>query len=186
MIAPEQQHHLRLMQARYTEICPPLYKETDLNHPGINYSATKQVLGWKYSAGCRGMILQGDTGRGKTRSVWMLIKRLLCEEAIPVRSITDPSFSREYSMRLANGTAGEWIEKLSRCCVLFIDDVGKASVTARYKEQLYDILETRMARQRPVIVTTQFHSPELIKHFGENDSRAIIRRITETCDVIHF
>lgn len=171
----------------FHEICPEIYKHSDLSHHGMPpQRIIDQVLAWKFSKGCKGLVLQGNTGKCKTRLAWHLIRRTMTTEGNRVRAITDPSFSREYSRRLGNGTADEWMENLTRAPILFIDDFGKAAVTPRYKEQFYDVLETRTNMARPLIITTQLNRDSIVHRFGDEDGKAVVRRILDFADLVNF
>lgn len=173
------------LRNRYLEICPPLYRNTNGEFKGVNQDSLKKVQLFDPKSN-KGLMVIGDTGTGKTTSVWMLIKRLLCEDGVPVLAIRDPEFSREYSMRLGNGTADEWIDKLCRVRVLFIDDLGKSATTPRYKEQLHDVIDSRINNLKPTIITTQYNRARLIDRFGDEDGRGIVRRVLEFCEIISF
>ncbi len=173
--------HQRAMRERFCEICPPLYRDTDKSRlDGLmlaNTMAFKRALN-------RGLMIVGESGKGKTRCMWLLIQRLLCVEGVPVRAINDTLFSVEYSKRLGNGTAEDWIDRLSRVSVLFIDDLGKAAPTARHKEAFYSVLEARSANMLPTLITTNYGKDGLLARFGADDGAAIVRRIVEFCEII--
>lgn len=166
--------------------CPDEYLRTDLAHPDMPpQHLWKKVLNWNHETS-KGLLIQGETGKGKTRIAWLLVRRLMLDLKVRVRFITDPSFSREYSRRLGKGTADEWIDKLVRAPVLFIDDLGKSAVTPRYKEQFHDVLESRTSRNKPMIITTQLNRSALLERFGTDDGTAIVRRLLEFTDIVNF
>lgn len=181
---PMKEMHLENMRHRYNEICPPLFKDTDPKR--LPQDKLSQVLAYEHKPKGKGLVLAGDTGQGKTRAAWILINRLLCEEGVPVRFLSDPMFSIEYSKRLGNGTADEWMDALCRVAVLFIDDFGKAAITPRYKEQFYTIINERCNHYRPTILTTQWSKSKLIERFGDDDGKAIARRILEFSEIVKF
>jgi len=183
-ISPEQWNKKR-STIRFNEICPPLFKNADGNFPTINQEALTTVLRFDPDS-TKGLVLTGETGKGKTTAAWMLLKKLSYESSLMIRAIRDPEFSREYSKRLGNGTADEWVDKLCGVDVLFIDDLGKAAVTPRYKEQLYDVIDSRINKQKPTIVTTQYNRSKLIERFGDEDGKALVRRFLEFSEIINF
>jgi DNA replication protein DnaC len=175
------------MHQEFEESCPFEFKSTDLKHEKMpSEEIIDKIISWRYERGRKGLLLQGSTGRCKTRLAWTLIEKLMLVDGIRVQTIRDPSFAREYTKRLGNGTAEEWMEKLSNCPVLFIDDFGKAAVTQRYKEEFYDVLDSRTSNGRPIIITTQLDRATILSKFGNDDGKAIIRRILEYCEVIQF
>jgi DNA replication protein DnaC len=71
--------------ARYDASVPVAMRESDWGHAGMaaNRAQIERVLG--HQVGAKGLLLSGRTGRGKTRSMWALMRRLACEEARDIR-----------------------------------------------------------------------------------------------------
>lgn len=183
----QRQQYLSKLKTQFEEQCPFEYKNTDVNHAdfpkGPNF---ERIMAYKWSKGAKGLMVGGKTGVGKTRSIWLLIHKLMTKDGVRVRAISDPTFSREYSKRLGNGTADEWMEGLSKVPILFIDDFGKSAVTPRYREQFYDILESRTNSGNPIIVTTQLDRAAIMTRFGDEDGEALVRRLLEFMDIVRL
>ncbi len=64
----------RELDERWLGLCPPIYRETDIHR--LPPEAAK-VTQWQY--GPRGLVVVGPTGVGKTRAMWLLLKRLVYE-----------------------------------------------------------------------------------------------------------
>lgn len=180
----EKQRLAQKLRERYQDECPPCFKDTDASR--LPQSSLKQIMAFHFIPKTNGLLIQGNTGLGKTRSAWLLVKRLLCEDVVPVRYVSDPMFSVEYSKRLGNGTAEEYIDQLCRVAVLFLDDFGKSAVTPRYKELFYAVLNERCNNYKPMIITTQWNRQKLVERFGDEDGKAIVRRLTEFCEIVNF
>lgn len=169
--------------SEFREICPIEYQKTNLNDARMpSRIVQNKVLTWEPTS--KGLMLCGKTGLGKTRLVWKLVEKLMIDDGIRVRVINDPSLSREYSKRVSEGTANDWVDRLSETPVLFIDDFGKSSPTARYKEAFYDILENRTNNGKPILITSQWDASDIVTQFGDHDGAAIVRRLMEFCNII--
>jgi len=179
------QFALERTKRRYFELCPELYRNTHGNFPGVNRDAMRKVLSFDPNS-TKGLLLIGDTGKGKTTAAWMLLQKLSHVDCKMIQAVRDPEFSREYSKRLGNGSADAWIDRLCRVDILFIDDLGKAAITPRYKEQLYDVIDSRINNRKPTIVTSQYNRTKLIERFGDEDGKALVRRFIEWSEIINF
>jgi DNA replication protein DnaC len=175
----------RVNFAYFGTICPPLYQDTDPNHPSMP-TATKlaKILNWEF--GQKGLVLHGVTRRCKTRSMWLLIKRLIMDHKI-VEAVTSSEFSMQ-SVEAHTGGANAlaaWFERLTRADVLFLDDIDKITFTDRVEQDIYDILDTRAINKRPVLITTNFVGDTLAKKFKFH-GEPIVARIREFCEAIHL
>jgi hypothetical protein len=70
-------------EQRWAEICPPEFRtiaeggRTDVARLTAQCPHFYRIASWKY--GDRGLMLRGGTGRGKTRAMWRLLRRLFDE-----------------------------------------------------------------------------------------------------------
>lgn len=100
-------------------------------------------------------------------------------------ALADTEFAHECT-RFASHTSRDWIQRLCAARVLFLDDLGRAAPTERYRHELYHIVEQRTAWCRPMLVTTNFNGEELGDRIGDTVGRAIVERLREFCDVVCF
>lgn len=72
--------------------------------------------------------------------------------------------------------------------VLVIDDLGKESPTDWAVERLFRVVDGRYNAERPVIVTTQFERPALIRRLsrgGDSENAvALVSRLCEMCGTV--
>jgi hypothetical protein len=68
-------------QSEWERICPEEYQRTDvprleenLRRRNYDVSWLRQVLAWQY--GPKGLLVGGSTGVGKTRAIWVLLRRV--------------------------------------------------------------------------------------------------------------
>ena len=166
----------------WTTICPPEYQHSDIHRiPGPFVQA---VSSWQF--GKRGLGLCAISGKCKTRAMLLLLQRLFVEEDRRCTYITSAMFSHRVS-RLAGEKMDQFDEFITHLCrvpVLFLDDVGKGRMTDRVESELYHVVETRTAYQRPILFTANAGGNELAGMMSEDRGVPIVRRLVEFCDVV--
>jgi DNA replication protein DnaC len=110
-----------------------------------------RVFAWKY--GPRGLLLHGPTGRGKSRCAWLLLGR----EHMAGRRIKvlDHSAGFKYAECFAQSAAyaTDWVNRLVRADILFLDDVFKARFTDSFEQAMFSVISARTERHKPIILT---------------------------------
>lgn len=142
----------------------------------------------------KGLVLFGQTGGGKTRVAYELLRRMRLLAVVDVRALSATAFAREVRNCGPNGTnqLNQVVDDLVRPEVLLIDDLHQAKFTARYAECLYDVIEQRTSEDKPIIVTCQLIGKELVAKLchdnpeAEDTAQAIRRRLCDYCDAIDF
>lgn len=138
----------------------------------------------------KGLLLIGDTGAGKTRTVYLLLLRILLEQGIrPV--IKKCAKLRHELARVAKSddeTARiRFVKELIEAPILFLDDLGQISHSDSFGEALFDIIEERTQRRLPIIATSQVGGSEYVDKFtDENQGLALSRRLVESCYKVTF
>jgi DNA replication protein DnaC len=182
----------RLLRVKaFERTCPPIYQDTDPSHPGMPPAAKLQrIFDWQY--GPKGLLLHGDTRKGKTRCMWLLLKRLIIEEGREVEAITCGQFAKDCAQYYRRDYECPWMERLVEADVLFIDDLGKSKMTQRVAADLFEIFEQRCAWKRPTFFTTNFVGNTLKEKLAaqtdsqQHDHEPFIARIREFCEPIHL
>lgn len=174
-------------KATFNEMCPEKYQEfkKDLLP---NKKAYEEVISWDFSK--RGLLLVGDSERGKTRCAWRLMSRLYMIDWIAFKAITELQFSHEVAKFGKSEALTQWIKDLCNVKVLFIDDLGKCVMTERVVSELFYLLEERMSHDRPIVATMQLGSQEFVAKIatraGKDMAEAIINRLQSNCDIVKF
>jgi len=165
----------------WNALCPPLYRLTDLSRLSMPPEAVREVLAW---SGPQGLALAGATGRGKTRLMFLLLKRLH-DEGRKVFAISSKAFERHCGrMFEKDGESREQIERCARAEVLFLDDLGKERMTDRVESELYALIEERGAHLKPILWTTNADAKSLSSMMSPDRSEPIIRRLKEFSKII--
>lgn len=160
----------------FKRICPVTYQSSDHNHPSMPVRAKlEKILSWKPCG--KGLILVGGSRCCKTRTMWMLLKKLFVFDNIDV-AYTNAS---DLAERCRNQDDRE---ELRNTPILFIDDLGKEKMTEHEENELYRLVEHRTARNKPIMFTTNFNGIELTKRLSPDRSGPIIDRIREFCTCI--
>lgn len=133
----------------------------------------------------QGLYITGCVGVGKTHLATVVAKRLV-NEGLVVRFVTSIDMLSE--IRDTYGSkrkVSDVLSRFSKCDVLVIDDLGKEAPTDWALSMLFQIINDRYENKRPVVVTTQFSSSELVEILGANsrseNAKAIISRLYGMC-----
>lgn len=129
-----------------------------------------------------GLLFWGPSGTGKTFAA-ACIANALVDLEVGVRMIT----LGEALLNLF-GMSGEeriqYLEVLTTCGLLILDDFGVERRTPYAREQMYEIVNRRYLSGRPMVVTTNLTLEEL-KNADRDDSR-IHDRVLERCVPVCF
>lgn len=168
----------------FTKLCPPLYQKTDpARLPAAQLTAALQ---WKL--GPRGLIMLGETGLGKSRVAWLVIRQtmLATKQNLRVQFFDGISFGHEIARHYRKEDAEDWLDSVANAHLVFFDDLGKLKLTERAEVELFGLIERRCAAEKPVIVTTNDTGDTLAARMTDNRGPALIRRLREFCDPIQF
>lgn len=171
-------------EAAWLEFCPPLFHDTDPAR--LPQSQLTKVLAWNYQP--IGLLLHGCTDKGKTRTAWLLVKKLWWED-VTIHEFSAMSFNRASADASGHFRSSEFVKALSssrKKDLLFIDDLGKGKMTARAEQDLFEIFNTRLQQQKPVLVTTNYNGESLTKQFSAETGGPFVRRLKEITRTIGY
>jgi hypothetical protein len=175
---------------RWERICPDEYQRTDVNrlenelgHRGYDTTWIRSALVWQY--GPRGLLVAGPTGAGKSRAMWMLLRRLLDQEHRSFAWLNAVRFRSGLQAAARDGATESFVQRLAGVQVLYWDDLGQTHLTGAASEMLLHIVEERTAGRRPILATTQYSAEQLEFQFERPEmGQAVRRRLNEFCSVI--
>lgn len=168
---------------------PENLQATDFDDPRLKpYSAQiSRVLGWKHTP--KGIYAFGRSGRGKSRSIYALARRLAVDELVPVRFLLQNEITREINR---DGVTGflEKLDGLRRVPVLVWDDFGKFEAIGSRKglltAEIEALIDFRHSHGLPFLISTNAKKEDLYEIFGRMRGEPIGRRLNECCEVVNF
>ena len=179
--------------ARFDSAVPPTMRESDWGHAGMaaNRAQIKRVLA--HQVGAKGLLLSGRTGRGKTRSMWALMRRLAHDEARDIRYFHASDWFAQLQACLTYGRddARGWVDAVARRSVVYIDDLGQEAIQTARSEWAMSwfmrFLDIRVSERLPLYVTTNLDAQGIAER-GASSVRGdpMVRRLIEICEPIKF
>lgn len=172
---PQEKTEAELNQERWESITPKLFHDTTEEKLPLSGAAGK-VLGWIY--GPRGMMLHGPTDTGKTRAVFLLLKRIINQGWRPA-AFSVNGFGRECAHAFSNRQGKEWFSTISKVNLLFIDDFGKDNMTASVRSNMFAMIDARITKCLPTILTTNLDGAMLGKLMSNDRAQPMLRRLRD-------
>lgn len=171
-------------EKHFLSLCPKLYQESAPDR--LPASQLKEAMEWQY--GPRGLILSGETGVGKSRIAWLLLRRILVsDKRNPSFAWFDAvGFGHAIGKHYRDEDAEEWLEDTAKTELLFFDDLGKLKLTERAETELFGLIERRCGAELPIIATTNDTGDSLASRMTDNRGPALIRRLRQFCQIIQF
>jgi DNA replication protein DnaC len=150
-----------------------------------------RVRSWQMHS--QGMLITGPSGRGKSRALWDLLRRLMCREGREVRVFRSADFFRRLQEHIKYGSDESrlWLKLLAETPLLALDDWGQEAVTnarANWCEAtFFDLLDQRLGNRLPIIITTNLTARQIADSDHENvRSDPLLRRLLDACHVVPF
>jgi DNA replication protein DnaC len=184
--------------AAWRNIAPPIYQQSDSNRFP---QKLQEALADFDPSSCEGFGIRGPSGRCKTRFAYELLKiahfsgfRVCPTNSVEIAEFASsqwdqrPDIKFNSSILSATRTLGDKSrEKLSEFLKtdwLLIDDIGKEKPTERFEIAFYNILEHRTSNCKPIIWTGNMNASQFLKHYSEDRSSPIVRRLAEFAKII--
>lgn len=169
------------------------YRATDWEHPHIApfRAACEAIRGWKTQP--RGILATGPSGRGKTRAIADLYRRLMFEDGVTVRYVKAVRWfarlNEEGKGAYGRDDARRWVENEAKAPVYILDDIGQQAVISARAEWsegwLFHFLDLRRDNRLPLIATTNLTADE-IAGSGRIRSDPLLTRLLDLCEVVAF
>ena len=125
----------------------------------------------------QGLLIWGDVGTGKSCTAALIANELI-NRMIPVMMTSFVKLLQELKGCETDET--ELIQRLNGAKLLIIDDLGAERATDYALEKVYDIIDSRYRKNRPIILTTNLTMKEMQENSDIRYSR-IYDRIFEMC-----
>lgn len=164
------------------ELIPANYLETEEHKlPKPAREQLSKVMAWTPDSG-KGLYLLGHPRQGKTRTLSLLLKKLY-NEGQEFKVFWAGQFARElaYKKALQQREYQVWWAEVTNVPILAIDDLYAEKLTLTIQSGLFEVIEARMSKKLPTLVTTQVKTDDAVKLFeDERRGLALARRLKET------
>lgn len=132
----------------------------------------------------RGLILMGGVGLGKT-FMCAAIAHLVASHFKPVAYFTMSEFmelARRARYERDGGELLQMYHRVQESAFIVLDDVGQERVTDFTAEELFSVVNFRVNRGLPMIISTNKTPQELDERYGER----VASRLFGFCEVLRF
>lgn len=138
----------------------------------------------KFDTDSVSLFMYGETGLGKTHLSLAIAEKAIKKGFNVVYGSANDFFSMIERERFGRSELpdGTTEEKLMSCDLLILDDLGAEYITKLSVAELYSIINSRMARELPTIISTNVALDELEKIYNNR----ITSRIIGTYQMLHF
>lgn len=172
--------------------CPTQYRAFDIEHASIqrNRPQLDRILSWQL--GAKGLLAAGPTNQGKTRAMFALCKRLLCEEAVDVGIWHAQDFlsALQGEVRYGRDEAEGFVKRVAARRVLFIDDYGQQAVQSNREEWargwFFRLLDLRVSAGLPLLMTTNLRAEQLATDPTDLKGDPLVRRLLDLAHPLKF
>jgi DNA replication protein DnaC len=168
---------------QWLDLCPTIYRETDWTRSELHPACAMVAKTWYPSTDGKGLGLRGDSGIGKTRAMWEILKRLHFSGrkvmAIDAIALEQAAADRHHATLGENHAARRLITSAKRCGILFLDDIGKETASPSVAKALHDIIECRTRERLVTLWTTERSGKELGARLGQDYGAGLVRRLRE-------
>ena len=184
----------RAAMARWLDACPPIMRETNWADARIVAYAEHhaKIENWpKQADRSRGILATGQTGRGKTRAMWALM-RALAETGADARYFTAAAWFSKLQAQIVFGRddALGWVSAVAAAPIVFIDDLGQEAIATNKQDWcagwLFQFLDLRLGNGLPLFVTTNLTAADIAGQSTATRANPLVRRLLELCEPVKF
>jgi hypothetical protein len=142
-------------EARLSEwnaFCPPMYRKTDVSHPGLNTQAFRIVMSHDFSDSSL-LVIEGSKRNGKSRAAFFKVK----EDYLRGKTVdlVQGCNFRSYVKELSNLSADDKQAKVKQPYFLLLDDIQDSLIASSNSDwllfELNTILKIRQTFERKTI-----------------------------------
>lgn len=171
--------------ASWAALCPKAFRQT-VRELLPDPSKLDEVLAWRCERGGVGLLLHGPTRTGKSRCAWELLRR----EHFTGRSVRAMSAMSgvDYAASFAEGAsyAAAWLRRFVAADILLLDDCVKARLTDSFEGALFALVNERVDRCRPIVVTLNDTGESLMARMTTDRGMPLVERLREHCKAVAF
>ena len=164
-------------------------REQDPKYNTSPYTNISQIYNYcvnyahNFTVASKNILMRGGTGLGKTH-LSLAIANELIRRGFGVIYVSAPALmSKLEKLRFSKDDEDSYLEMLSNCDLLIIDDLGTEFHSQFSASQFYNLCNSRLLLRKPFIINTNLSIGELEKSYSE---RFISRIFGEGTSVLNF
>lgn len=171
---------------RLDQLIKPLYLETKFDKlPKVAKANWNIICDWKPDGGT-GLDFLGHCRQGKSRLMMMLLKQLH-KDGHHIKIFYAGDFSTELINAKQSKHYHSWRNDIITMPILAIDDLFSEKLTETLEKALFELLNQRMERHLPIMVTRQVSKDQALNLFGDRERGiSFFERLSETTQTILF
>jgi hypothetical protein len=178
-----QRRQIEKRDADWQRLCPATFRATDPDQLP-NQQGYGGVMRWQWNP--IGLFLAGETGTGKSRSLWLLIQREHKAGRTIAALRSDAAFIYTGKAMGSSADTPKWIHHLSSVSILLLDDVFKCRMSDGFEAALFAVVNSRCEDGLPILVTCNDDALSLAGRMSDDRGEPMIRRLREFTTVIPF
>lgn len=176
ILGREKDAALEAQREIFRQTCPPLYRRL-MRAPEFRKDLYDAIVAADPRQSGSGVLLHGATGLWKTTAMWRFIADLI-RDGHRVVWETGPGLKERVTKAWKERDVDRQMNLLAMAQFLFLDDLGQAADSPSAGEFLLELIETRTANQRPLLVTMNFDGAGFAAQFNPRErGEAIARRL---------
>jgi DNA replication protein DnaC len=170
----------------------PEMADTDWSRPQFDKNRPQIDRIRQWQPGKRGILAAGPSGRGKSRSIFDLYRRLSVDDGLDVRYWSAARWFSTLQEQVSYGrdTARGWIEVCADRPILILEDLGQEAVQASRQDWaqawFFHFLDLRIGKGLPLIITTNLTATQMADQSNSVRSDPLLRRLGDLTEVIKF
>lgn len=174
----------RLVEHRFYLDTPAIFRETEMDRLPSDSIRNGVLEIMSEEKGHReSVLLHGTTGTGKTRAAWLLANNFFYASYPRTPEFMTPRKLDSWLVGSFSDSVKAHEKYVQRMCdtsLLVLDDLGKERLTPRVETDLFAIIDERITRKMPTIITTNYNGASLLERFPNKETGiALIRRFRE-------
>ena len=175
------------LEIAWADVCQLLYRETEYDRLP-DKEGFHEIMAWDYDEAMKrednrfGLLAIGPTRLGKTRSLYMLLKRYFWKGK-SVRVFETGDFGRECAEAFRSLGGLKWFNSIVRVDLVLLDDHGREKKSESSGRSMFDLFEKRTSRKLPTFISTNFSGMEIKNKYLDD---AYLARLREFCQIVTF
>lgn len=154
-------------------------------YTGEAYFTMQKILGFtknyaeKFNLNAENILMSGSTGLGKTHLSLAVANKVIGKG---FNVIYDSALNAVYNTDKERYSGGDTLEAILDADLLILDDLGTEQETKSSVPTIYNIINTRIVRKKPTVISTNLESNEISRRYGAR----VMSRLMGNYIQLHF